>query len=163
MLLLSRSIGAARRDRHAPSSRSRWSLCVTRGRRGFTLVELLTAVAVVGIVAAIATPAVERVSRSLRIEGSAQALVGDLNRARTEAIKRNNGVELTLAGEYTYRITGLGLRRLDAEVRFTDGSPDTVRFNGFGTALQGREVYTIQLGELERRVVLDAAGQARIE
>ena len=72
-------------------------------------------------------------------------------------------LELTLAGAHTYRITNIGLRRLDADVTFSDGSPDTVRFNGFGSAVQGREVYTIMLGELERRVVLDAAGQARIE
>ena len=163
MLLLSRSIGTARHRRRAPSTRFRWALSVSRGSRGFTLVELLTAIAVMGILAAIATPAVERISRSLRIEGSAQALVGDLNRARTEAIKRNTGVELTLVGEHTYRISGVGLRRLDAEVQFAEGSPDTVRFNGFGSAIQGREMYTVRLGTLERRVVLDAAGQARIE
>ena len=131
--------------------------------RGFTLVELLTSIAVIGIMTAIATPSIERVSRSLRIEGSAQALVGDLNRARTEAIKRNAGVEVTLAGPHTYRISGIGLRRLDEEVVFGEASPDTVRFNGFGSAMHGREAYTVRLGELERRVIVDAAGQARIE
>ncbi len=145
-----------------PGARSRWALCLGSSR-GFTLVEIATAIALVGILAAVATPSIERIGRSLRIEGSAQALVGDLNRARSEAIKRNAGVAVTLAGGSRYRIGGVGLRHLDAEVAFDDASPDTIRFNGFGSIMQGREVYTIRLGELERRVVLDAAGQARVE
>ena len=146
----------------------RFSLCVHAtslrpGTRGFTLVEILMTLAVVGILAAIATPRIERLSRSLRIEGSAQAFVGDLNRARTQAIKHNATVTVALTGAQAYRIAGVGTRNLDEEVRFTGTSPDSVNFTGFGTTGDGREVYTLRLGELERQVVLDAAGQARVE
>jgi len=135
----------------------------TRTTRGFTLVETLVTIAIVGIAAAIATPEIAGVARNLRIEGSAQAFVGDLNRARSEAIKRNAVVQVDLSGAQKYKIGGVGVRRLDAEVRFTGSSPDTVRFTGFGTTEDGREVYTLRLGELERNIVLDAAGQARVE
>lgn len=132
-------------------------------RRGFTLVETLVTIAIVGIVAAIASPEIEGVARTLRIEGSAQAFVGDLNRARSEAIKRNGAVKVVLSGAQQYRISGVGNRYLDEDVRFTGTSPDTVKFTGFGTTEGGREVYTLRLGDLERTVVLDAAGQARVE
>jgi len=141
----------------------RASSCTTRTTRGCTLVETLVTVAIMGIVAAIATPEIAGVARTLRIEGSAQAFVGDLNRARSEAIKRNSVVKVVLAGAQRYLIVGVGTRYLDDEVRFTGTSPDTVHFTGFGTTEDGREVYTLQLGELERTIVLDAAGQARVE
>jgi len=155
-------------SRTVGESPRRFSLCVhatglRSGSRGFTLVEILMTLAVVGILAAIATPRIESLSRTLRIEGSAQAFVGDLNRARTEAIKNNATATVALTGAQTYRIAGIGTRYLDEEVRFTGTSPDTVRFTGFGTTEDGRAVYTLRLGELERNVVLDAAGQARVE
>jgi type II secretory pathway pseudopilin PulG len=126
-------------------------------------VETLVTIAIVGIAAAIATPEIEEMSRDLRIEGSTQAFVGDLNRARSEAIKRNAVVQVVLSGAQKYKIGGIGVRYLDDEVRFTGTSPDTVNFTGFGTTGDGREVYTLRLGDLERKVVLDAAGQARVE
>jgi type II secretory pathway pseudopilin PulG len=126
-------------------------------------VETLVSIGIVGIVAAIATPEIQGVARRLQIEGSAQAFVGDLNRARSEAIKRNGAVNVVLAGAQRYRITGIGTRYLDEDVRFDGTSPDTVHFTGFGTTVDGREVYILRLGELERTIVLDAAGQARVE
>jgi prepilin-type N-terminal cleavage/methylation domain-containing protein len=154
--------------RRAGASPRRFSLCVhaaelRKGTRGFTLTELLMTCAVVGILAAIATPSIEKVSRTLRIEGSAQAFVGDLNRARTLAIRNNDNVTVALTGAQAYRIAGVGTRNLDEEVRFTGTSPDSVSFTGFGSTVDGREVYTLRLGELERQIVLDAAGQARVE
>ena len=153
----------ARSTRIAGESPLRTALHSTRTTRGFTLVETLCAIVIVGIAAAIATPKVDDMARSLRIEGSAQAFVGDLNRAHSEAIKRNAAVSVVLGGAQRYRITGIGTRYLDEDVRFAGTSPDTVQFTGFGTTGDGREVYTLRLGELERNIVLDAAGQARVE
>src|SRR5688572_7137065 len=95
----------ARSTRIAGDSPPRTALRSTRTIHGFTLVETLCAIVIVGIAAAIATPKIDDMARSLRIEGSAQAFVGDLNRAHSEAIKRNAAVSVVLAGAQTYRIT----------------------------------------------------------
>lgn len=132
-------------------------------RRGYSLPELLLIVVILGILAAISMPGIARLGRAIRLEGSAQALVGDLNRARTDAIRRNATVLVTLDRPAGYWVQNNGLRSLDEEVAFTPGSPDTVRFTAFGTSETGRRIFTIQLGESQKRVVVEAAGQARVE
>ena len=61
---------------------------------GFTLVELLVVIAIAAILASLAAPSFVSLMNSTR-QGSAQSqLLADLNRARSEAIKRNSRVLL---------------------------------------------------------------------
>lgn len=61
---------------------------------GFTLVELLTTMAVAAILLTIAMPALNGMLRSYRLTQAANELVGAANMARSEAIQRGSRVTL---------------------------------------------------------------------
>lgn len=70
--------------------------CIPRHPRrlgaGFTVVELMVTVGVAAVLAAIAVPGYQAVTRSTRIRSASAELAYDLVRARSEAIKRNADV-----------------------------------------------------------------------
>lgn len=57
---------------------------------GFTLVELMVVIAVIGVVAALAAPTFSSVANSVRLTTSLNALLSSLMLTRSEAIKRNS-------------------------------------------------------------------------
>jgi len=68
--------------------------------KGFTLVELIVALTIAGILMAVAAPALQKFVSSNRLTGQVNELLADINLARSEAIKRSTttGVCVTAAG-----------------------------------------------------------------
>ena len=61
------------------------------GNGGFTLIEMLVVITIVGILAAMAGPSMMTFFTQNRLSSQINELIADVNLARTEAIKRNTG------------------------------------------------------------------------
>jgi prepilin-type N-terminal cleavage/methylation domain-containing protein len=131
-------------------------------RAGFSLVELLIVMAIFLILAGVAVPSLQSVSRASRIANGTHAFVGDLRLARMEAIRRNRSVEVEQTGATTYTIEYIGARSLSDGVTFTSG-PALVRFAPFGPLQTGLATYTLNLDGDIRTVRLSASGNAVVE
>lgn len=75
-----------------------------RGGRGFTMVELMIAVAIIAIVLTLAAPSFTGFMAKKRVEGVLAELSTDLQYARSEAVARNKNVRVTF-GTGCYVIT----------------------------------------------------------
>ena len=65
------------------------------GQQGFSLAELLIAVAITGILAALAAPSFSDLMKGQKIKSMATDINVSLMRARSEAVKRNRNVTIT--------------------------------------------------------------------
>lgn len=68
----------------------------TMTARGFTLIEMVVTIAVLGILLAIAVPSFNLFFEKFRTKRAAETLSGMLYQAKTEAVKRNQTVSLVI-------------------------------------------------------------------
>ncbi|HUS25720.1 MAG TPA: GspH/FimT family pseudopilin [Candidatus Binatia bacterium] len=69
-----------------------------RRSRGFSLIELITVVVMIGIFTAMAIPGFTYLTRITRVKGAATTVYLSLLKARSEAVKRGSAVTLTPVG-----------------------------------------------------------------
>lgn len=73
--------------------------------RGFTIVQSLVTVALVALISAFAVMAVGSARASMRLTGSTREFAGYLEKARSNAIRRNGEAVITILDETSYSVT----------------------------------------------------------
>jgi len=88
---------------------------------GLTLVELMIAIAVVGVLLTIGLPSFSNMIDTNRLKGAAETLYGNIQRARSESIKRNDDIYVNFSADgsatWVYgvsNVTGCTLAQTDA-------------------------------------------------
>ena len=129
--------------------------------RGFSLLELMIVIVMIGIMTAIVAPNYSEYRRRWELESAAQQLVGNLHRARIEAIMQNKVVWVARTSSSAYTIRFLGEQVLSGAVTFA-GAADTIRFAPFGPTLSGQTTVELKLQGQTAQVRVGVAGGARV-
>lgn len=82
--------------------------------RGFTIIELLTTIALLSIIAALAVPSFSSLIKSNRLTSATNELVSVINTARAEAIKRK--VEVSVAPKGSSWDSGVVVKDADGVI-----------------------------------------------
>jgi type IV fimbrial biogenesis protein FimT len=142
--------------------------------RGVTLIELLTVLALLAIVGAIAAPGLSQFMLSQRIRTLALDLSSDMQLARSEALIRNAVVSMTpTAGEWekgwsiTTGATVLMRRQPDSNLLSLSNAPSVITFGVQGRVVVPTDGVRVDVSATgahaaaRRCVELDLSGRAR--
>lgn len=129
------------------------------GESGFTMIELLVVVMVIGIMSAVSYPAISRYRRNSQIRGATDQVAGELQTARLRAITRNatRGIFFATINDRQYQwvevpktafgtvdfatLAGGDVRTLPQGVVFvTPATTSTIGFNSLGALCTGINV-----------------------
>ena len=142
--------------------------------KGITLLELLVAIAIVGILASIAVPAFDSQIKNSKLKSNASSVVAAYNLARSEAVNRGVqvGVKNIVSG-YGWVVfevaTDVEINRFEPDGKGITWNPATlpeVIYNPTGFRTFGSNVETITIEDdrgIGRIITVSAAGSTKVE
>ncbi len=72
---------------------------MTNNLRGYSLIELVVALVIMGILLSLALPNYSNYMRDAKLRSAAEVFLSGIQLARSEAVRRNTQVELVLTGD----------------------------------------------------------------
>ena len=132
---------------------------VSRGARGFTLIEMIVTVAVLAVLATLGVPTMRDTVLNQRVKTATFDLYTSLILARGEAIKRNANVDITPAGGVW--ANGWAVRvQADATLLKTQGALNNMTFTGPAAAITYRRDGRLASGAAT--LTVDVAGGSNV-
>jgi prepilin-type N-terminal cleavage/methylation domain-containing protein len=144
---------------------------------GFTLVELMIAIAILGVLAAVSLPNVSPLLARGRLNGAASQVLGDLRAARMQAVSQSRRVQLFFLDPWHYQICDDA--NDDGTVDVCEGTAHTkdldTRYGGVGLAssanplftskgtVAGRTTITLTNASGSKTVILEITGHVSIQ
>jgi general secretion pathway protein H len=143
-----------------------------RTSAGFTLLEALMVLAILGLVTALALPSLRRPPDKLRLEAATRTLASALRFSRAEAIARNDDVIVTVhvdrrilessAGSAIQIDQDISVETIFAAAERRRGAAGAIRFFPDGTSSGGDIILT--LNKRRARISVNwLTGEARLE
>jgi type II secretion system protein H len=141
-------------------------------RAGFSLIEMMVTVSMVGIMVGMVAPNVSKDISHGRVNGAAQVVAADLEQALSLAARQRRPVRVQIdAGRKEIRLTDRVSGQVISTRRFDDvsdyklysvsGSPATVDLLPHGVAT-APTIVTLSAGGYSRRVTLTRGGHVRV-
>jgi|SRR4051812_17897870 Tfp pilus assembly protein FimT len=150
---------------------------VWRDSRGFSIGELMTVVAVLGVLGAISIPQFMAFQPAMRLNGGARQVLTKLMWARAQAVQENATYVVAFPTNHTLQIfndanlnssydVGEWTQTVDiqsdySDVSFTSSGPDPI-FNGRGTTNSATTTITVNNGSGSRTVTISPTGNVKI-
>lgn len=95
---------------------------------GFSLIELLVGIVIVGILLTLAMPSFQEMLRNSEIRNAAESITTGLQRARAEAVARNTNVEFVLGAGSSWEVRVVSAPNPPIDKRSSnEGSPNVTR------------------------------------
>ena len=152
-----------------------------KGVHGFTLIELMVSLVVLGILLSIAMPSFRAWMLNIQIRNASESILTGIQRARAEAVGRNTGVTFVIAANSSWtvnvinpasvietRLSSEGSEKVtrtilpDGATTLTFSNLGLVVTNGDGSASLQQIDFTASGANRNMRIVIGAGGSARM-
>ena len=134
-----------------------------RSSSGFSLIELLTVIALVAVLSAAATPSILQWRQNANLNSDMRRLYGFFQKARLEAVKQSTTCNFNLDG-ITYS-SNIGAQVVDSGA-YSDGvtsTPFVGSFDRRGLISAGTTIIVTGAGGNDHRLVINRRGRMRIQ